>query len=165
MVESKKYRVWCKTCNDFVFHVKKEEDLKCTHCDTIYSEILLKDIPDEKISEQRQRYKDHRKEEMNKVFKMLMENPEQKKTKELIHMLSSPGSDFDTEIHESDAGQKAIDEENKRIREAEMAERQRIKDEQKAEASKYKSLGRNDICICGSGLKYKKCCLTRIQSY
>ena len=162
---TKKYRVWCKTCNDFVFHIKKDENLDCTHCDTTYSEILLKDIPEEKIEEQRKRYKDHRKEEMNKVFKMIMEAPEKNRSKELINMFSSPDPDFDSEINESDAGQKAIDEENKKIREAEMAERQRIKDEQKEEAAKYKSLGRNDICICGSGIKYKKCCLTRIQSY
>ena len=27
--------------------------------------------------------------------------------------------------------------------------------------SKYPQLGRNEFCICGSGKKYKKCCLNK----
>jgi hypothetical protein len=30
--------------------------------------------------------------------------------------------------------------------------------------SGYKNLGRNDICACGSGKKYKKCCLGVFQN-
>lgn len=29
--------------------------------------------------------------------------------------------------------------------------------------AQYKGLGRNDTCICGSGKKYKKCCLTKCE--
>ena len=28
----------------------------------------------------------------------------------------------------------------------------------KEERLKFKDVGRNDICLCGSGKKYKKCC-------
>ena len=31
-------------------------------------------------------------------------------------------------------------------------------EEEKEEESKTKSIGRNELCPCGSGLKYKKCC-------
>ncbi len=31
--------------------------------------------------------------------------------------------------------------------------------------SKKSKIGRNDICPCGSGLKYKKCCMNKIENY
>jgi len=166
MPTTHKYRVWCKTCNDFILHTKKEEeDLKCGDCDTVYTEIFLKDIPEDKIIEQRVRYKDQKRAKLNETMRMFMESAESRKVKEMMHMFSPPGSSYEKEIYESDAGQKTIDEENAKIREAQLEEEKRIKDEQKEEAAKYKGLGRNDICVCGSGLKYKKCCLIKIESY
>lgn len=164
-----RYRVWCKSCENFTLHSRKdtkdpnENEFTCISCGTIYSSIKLKDIPTDKLQEQRARWKKSEGNFLGKYLDVIGKSPEQRQMEELVHMFSPPGSDI--EIHESDAGQKIIDEENRKIREAEWEEKRKIREAQAEEAAKYAKLGRNDICICGSGLKYKKCCLTRIQSY
>lgn len=27
------------------------------------------------------------------------------------------------------------------------------------------NIGRNDVCLCGSGLKFKRCCVDKVQIY
>lgn len=61
-------------------------------------------------------------------------------------------------IVESDAGVESIRRE-KRIK---KEERRKTLEEK---VDMYKGLTRNDICNCGSGKKYKKCCLQSIREY
>jgi uncharacterized protein YchJ len=69
----------------------------------------------------------------------------------------------DVRIIEADAGQKEIDDENHRI----YVENEKIRAEETRlfleDQKKYAHLGRNDKCLCGSGKKYKKCCLTKFK--
>ena len=154
-------RIWCKTCNEFELHSRKsykdeDKDLICRECGTIYTDVFLKDIPEEKIIEQRKRYKESERKSMEKFLSgsYLFGNP-------LTDLFKEPG--YDTHITESDAGQRAIDEAKAEERRAKWAERQRIRDEERAEEKKFRGLGRNDICLCGSGKKYKKCCWSKIE--
>jgi len=139
-----KYRLWCKKCNNFTLHknVKKEnseEEIKvCIDCNTEYTDVVLEDIPLEKLKEQRQRYKAWVAREYKKnLIKLFLASEKNKKRNKITF------KEDEEQIYESDIGQRIIDEEIK----------------------KYSKLGRNDICICGSGLKYKKCCWKRIESY
>lgn len=162
-------RIWCKTCGEFTLHRvpydfdNEKHALKCKECDTEYSSIRICDIPQEKVWEQRERYKAKNRERLTSMFKEFTKTSDERLVEDLLHMFSSPGSDI--EISESDAGQKDIDEEDKKIRDVQWEERRRIRVEQEEEAAKYAKLNRNDICICGSGIKFKKCCLPRIQTY
>lgn len=169
-----RYRVWCKKCDNFTLHTRDEfktpvnpEDNKlvCKTCNTVYSDIMLKDIPRDKLLEQRKRYSESQGNMFNSYLNLgsLFKTPEQRQLEEMVHMFSPPGSDI--EIHESDAGQKEIDKIEGEKRKKEWEERKRIREAQEAEAAKYAKLGRNDICACGSGIKYKKCCLRKIESY
>jgi uncharacterized protein YecA (UPF0149 family) len=159
------YRIWCKKCKDWELHKQKYPDWKewfCKECDTKHESVLLSEIPKDKILEQRERYNQKEKENTNKFFGEFMMSPEQRRVKEIVHMFSEPGSDI--EIIESDAGQKEID---KKIREkrAKIVEQKRQEKEKvKEELLKYKGLQRNDLCACGSGKKYKKCCLEGVNS-
>lgn len=159
------YRKWCKKCNAFELHSTKWNEgsnstFQCVVCDTEYSNILLKDIPEDKLIEQRKRYSDAKRLTDEKYLNMFLQggygglggNPLEDLFRE----------DIEPEIRESDAGQKHIDDEKRKEQEAVRA----IRREQRAKdlelVAKYTKLGRNDICICGSGKKYKKCCLAKI---
>jgi len=151
-------RIWCKTCNEFELHhyrFPNTEDWFCGACDTKYSPILLKDIPSDKLLEQRKRYKEYKKESIFNYLQgaLIPSNPFMELFKdETVH------------ITESDAGQRAIDEREQQKRAAAYEKRRIEREKQMEEAKKYSHLGRNDICICGSGKKYKKCCLDRIRT-
>ena len=156
-------RIWCKKCQKFELHQQyypNWDDWFCQVCETAYTPIELREIPKEEIIKQRQRYKEWKKNEFEEVLG-LMSGLGRRNT--LLDMFSEPGSDV--KIRESDAGQKKLDEISKKIRDKKYEEQRQKREEEKAEMKKYKHLGRNDLCICGSGLKYKKCCLTKIQSY
>ena len=152
------YRTWCTTCQDWElfefdwFHREIGDNEKtCKECgNPADKSVKLGDIPKEKIAEQRLRYKNYRKQQFHKtmnIFTMMGMNP------------NGMFNDFpQTDIIENDAGQEAIDAERRRL---EQEEKQRRKDE----VAKYHGLGRNDNCRCGSGKKYKKCCLHKIESY
>lgn len=144
-------RIWCKTCNNFTLHEFNKNT--CNDCSTEYTSILLKDIPKEKLFEQRERYK-----KSNNVFSIYEKIAGFSQN---MSMFDPPGSDI--EIRESDAGQKSIDEANKRKREKELEERHIKRQEEIKLARKFKDLGRNDICLCGSGKKFKKCCWRAIN--
>ena len=158
------HRHWCATCKDWMPFLiplfKKEEDkIKCYGCDTEHKSILLKDIPKEKLEEQRARYKENRRQGMNRFlampFLMGLGNP----LDELMMDRSR------TEIVEADAGQKSLDKIKDRKR-AEAYEKRRIERvKELEEIAKYKGTRRNETCPCESGIKYKKCCLDRIKNY
>jgi uncharacterized protein YecA (UPF0149 family) len=59
---------------------------------------------------------------------------------------------------ETDAGLLAIEKVEREKREAEQ-------EAMRLDIEKHRHIGRNEACPCQSGLKYKKCCLKRIQSY
>jgi len=152
------YRVWCSTCKEWELHERHYpnwEDWFCPECETKWEPSLLSDIPDEKIKEQRERYKIHTQYEMNRFFGAMFTSG--------MSMFSEPGSDVD--IRESDAGQRAIDEEARKEREVKAEERRQVRDAEIVEKKRFQNLGRNDLCLCESGLKYKKCCETKIRSY
>lgn len=155
-------RIWCKTCQDFTLHTSDGNDgSKCRECDTVYTDVYLKDIPKDKLEAQRKRYTESQGNVVDKYLGLFTETPEQRRIKEIAHMFSEPGSDV--EIIESDAGQKKIDDRKRKERAKRMAELREEREKGVEEYKKYKGLGRNDICICGSGKKYKKCCLQKIQ--
>lgn len=154
------HRIWCKTCNEFELHSRKELfggdkfPLICETCNTEYSEIKLKDIPDEKLKEQRERYKITRRNNMNDVFGSYLSIG-------LLQAFSQSG--YEPKIIESDAGQNQIDE-YKRELDAEKRRQRKIKEAENEELKKkFHKLGRNEKCRCGSGKKYKKCCWIKIQ--
>jgi hypothetical protein len=153
------YRQWCKKCKNWTLHEKKlmKEELICEECGTVYSDITLGEIPREKIVEQRERYKEKNKRDMDRIFSGYMFGGF-----DMMSMFEEPGRNV--EIQESDAGQRRIDEAEKAERERRREERRQILENNRREVAKYKRVGRNDICICGSGKKYKKCCLERIRN-
>jgi len=59
---------------------------------------------------------------------------------------------------ESDAGLKREEEIIKQKQEE-------IVKEMKEELDKFKNVGRNEICLCGSNKKYKKCCLLKHRTW
>jgi len=155
------YRLWCKKCKEYTLHYankfldKKDNGLKCQTCKTIYSDILLKDIPKEKLSAQRERYIKSQGSVLDYLNLFAPRNP-------LEGMFEEPG--YDNEIIESDAGQKVIDLKIQNENAKKLVKQREEKETNRIEYDKYKHLGRNDKCICGSGAKYKKCCLKRIEN-
>ena len=152
-------RVWCSTCKDWELHTQHYpnwEDWFCPVCENKWEPSLLSEIPEDKIKEQRERYKEHNRHSLDRIMGGMMLGG-------LMDMWSEPGSDVD--IRESDAGQRAIDEEARKERERKSEERRRVRDAEIVEKKRFQNVGRNDQCLCGSGLKYKKCCETKIRSY
>ena len=156
-------RIWCKTCEEFELHSQPiNGEFTCHLCETVYSDIKLKDIPKDKLIEQRKRYSKAESEKNLKFYNSFLKGG-------YGGMGGNPLDDLfrddwpNAEIQESDAGQRLIDEkklEKERI-ERERQREQRLKDLELA--AKYAKLNRNDICICGSLKKYKKCCLNKIN--
>lgn len=148
-------------CEDFTLHWKEWESKieKCKDCETEYSDVLLADIPDDKLVEQRKRYKEANERDM---LSHLYTNP-------LEWIFSDPGSNV--KIIEAPAGQDIIDQVERQKQNEEYNKRRIKREEERKEVLKYKNLRRNDICICGKlndngkPLKYKKCCLDRINNY
>lgn len=145
------HRLWCKTCNDWNLFSKsfsdEEKGLKCDKCNTNHVDTILTEIPDEKITEQQERFKKQRREHFEKSYLEYL----------------NPSNPFEETIGianviESDAGILAIEKAAKEKRDMEKATA--IDD-----MNNHKHLGRNDKCICNSGEKYKNCCLSRINNY
>lgn len=127
-------------------------------CETIFTDIELSEIPVEKQEEQRSRYK---KKQSDWIKNFYMDG-----------MLGFPGRNplaelfkegYEDEITEDDAGQHEIDAENRKIMEEKLRVAREKREEELKEIAKYAKLTRNDICICGSGKKYKKCHLHQIE--
>lgn len=152
------YRQWCTTCKDYtLFSPKLGETMECTTCDSKHEEVELSEIPKDKAQEQRKRYT----QEVEKSFNMSRlllgsSNP--------LDSMMGEGGWQERRVIEADAGQKEIDEVYRKEAQKEYVIRQKIRAEKLEEAKKFKTLLRNDPCACGSGVKYKKCCLTRIKA-
>jgi len=149
-------RIWCKTCNEFQVHEKEELLGKvyiCSECKTKYSSIKLSKIPEEKLVEQRERYRVQQRNSMNNIFGMYMLYG--------LHSFDRVGTE--SNIQESDAGQIEIEKQLKREYE-ELREKRVIQHEKDLKLKKeFHKLGRNETCLCGSGKKYKKCCWSKIN--
>lgn len=164
-------RIWCKKCNEFQLHREKlvegqdHKEHACKTCGTIYSEIYLDEIPKEKVLVQRERYSAWVKTRNQKFYQSFLMGGLGVNSFGLNPLTDSFREDWDElEIIESDAGQRKIDEveeeEKRKQRELRVIEKQK----QRELVKQYSHLNRNDVCSCGSGLKYKKCCLTKIQA-
>ena len=155
------YRHWCTKCNDWTTFEEKAEIKHCTECNTEHEKVLLSTIPEEKLQEQRERYKLQRKKDNQRILNDYLSfgynhNP-------LMELLMETPSSWETRIVESDAGQKSIDEAIEQKKREEAYERHLKRQELLKWKAQYKGLGRNDMCICGSGNKYKKCCLDKVE--
>lgn len=150
-------RLWCKQCQEWQLFEFNADELICCECKNTHQKTLLNDLPEEKIAEQRNRYIDSKKKSMNELMKEIFMTPEARYIKEFAHMFSKPGTEIS--IIESDAGQSIIDEEKRRKRIEEIQKIEEEKEIVKRFIFKYKSFQRNDLCPCGSGKKFKKCCL------
>jgi len=142
---------------------------KCNDCDTVYTSIKLKDIPEEKMLAQRKQYtqaKQAKYSELMNQFSTGMYGGFN--TNPLADLFSEKFNE--PEIIESDAGQKIIDE---REYELQRIKREKLlikRQEDKELAKQYSKLSRNEICLCGSidsngkPKKYKKCCWSKINN-
>lgn len=131
--------------------------MHCTECDTEHQRVLLSNIPEEKIQEQRKRYLEQQRQNIRDVYSEFLggrSNP--------LFDLFAPVENK-TRIVEGDAGQKFIDDERKQKESEERMKRYEEHQKLLQWKAQYKGLGRNDTCICGSGKKYKKCCLTKCE--
>jgi len=145
------HRKWCASCADWKPFDKTEDKYNCADCKTEFVETNLSGIPTEKVEEQQNRFRNQRREDfrqMMSVYRWMQENPNQKYPEEIKR----------NEIMEDDAGLLAIED-------AERAKKEAEYEAMKADIAAHKHLGRNDVCICGSGKKYKQCCLKRIKEY
>jgi hypothetical protein len=155
--------MWCKTCNDwelFVRRWEKDSAWICKECKTPHEPILLKDIPEEKITEQRERYKESQKRFFPNLYSQFIAGVGLNSIVSTFN--SSVGSNI--EIMEDDAGQMEIDEQERQKRHEEWKKEKEKKEALQKEYARYKNLGRNDICLCGSGKKYKKCCSYKYEN-
>lgn len=147
-------RLWCKACEEWTFFSKgfaKDSTTDCENCGKTFESLKLSEIPEEKVKEQRERYKKWKAQGLLSVpF--------------LIGAAMNPLTGVGDEIIESPAGQHKIDERNREITKQRIEERRAAKAAQKAEEAKFAHLNRNDTCACGSGSKFKKCCLPRIRN-
>lgn len=163
------YRSWCVPCGDWTLfhHSIGEEGAKCKTCNTSHATIKLKDIPDDKLLEQRERYKKQKKEKLNNLLGGgYLFSRRGTIGKGMMGQLDEMMSEDYPEpvIIEADAGQKSLDEIEKRKRNIEITKRNIQRAKNYEEALKYKDLGRNDICLCGSEKKYKKCCMNKMKA-
>lgn len=153
------HRVWCKYCKEFTLHLKPfgKSKLSCNNCKLEYQEMRLGDIPSEKIIEQRARYIKSESEFASTLFGSYLNIG--------VNVLDAMMSETsDTEIIESDAGQKEIDEISRKEREEVQRNRQENRIKEKEQLEKFRNLRRNDKCLCGSKKKFKKCCWNKIQN-
>ena len=161
MPQRRLQRTWCNTCKEFELFERafeKDSPLLCGSCGNEFEEFLLKDIPKEKAVEQRKKYKSKRISEMNSVF-----------GKYMLHGLDNIGPNSfndsvgeNTHIIEDDAGQREIEKIEKIERDKIILERKIQRQKDLALKDRYRNVGRNDVCLCGSEKKYKKCCWNKI---
>lgn len=153
MNKPQKIRTYCKTCNEFTLFSQKEENHVCDTCNTSVNAddtYNISDIPPEKILAQIERYKLSRESRKKKDFNIFMLGS-------LVGFDNLPTTDF--EIIEDDCGYaKVLADFEKKQKEYAMKESERQKEINEIMKQAEKN-GRNSKCICGSGLKAKKCCL------
>lgn len=156
-------RTWCSTCQDFSIFTTtmgstEEGKFSTTVCDTCESaqmSYVLTEVPEEKLIEQRARYNEQRRKQFMNMLNTY--SKELSRNNILADMLREPSSvPLESDIKEDDAGQEAIDAAIKAKREADRLAEIEFKE-------KYHGAQRNDKCRCESGLKYKKCCLPKVE--
>ncbi len=167
-----KKRTWCTTCQEFELfeshltsettvldadgkEIKKLSKTSCDTCGNEYVPYSLSEVPEEKILEQRERYRQMKKKEF---FGMLSAYQDMSKSNMLADMFGEVSDrPVGYTVKEDDAGQEAIDI-------AERAEREARRREEIEFKESHRGAQRNDKCRCGSGNKYKKCCLPKVDS-
>ncbi len=167
-----KKRTWCTTCQEFELfeshltsettvldadgnEIKKLSKTSCDTCGNEYVPYSLSEVPEEKILEQRERYRQMKKTEF---IKMLSAYQDMSKSNILADMMREVADrPVGYTVKEDDAGQEAIDAAERAAREAKRREEIEFKES-------YRGAQRNDKCRCGSGNKYKKCCLPKVDS-
>lgn len=150
----KLYRTWCTHCKDWtVFRTNDENPTtvsiySCETCNTDFTRYKLSDISEDKILEQRERYKTKRRQNSSEMFNTYLNFC--RTTNDMFSDVKLKDCHA-TEIIESDAGLVAFEKRKKELQ-REQYEAHQI------ERAKFVGLGRNEQCRCGSGKKYKKCC-------
>lgn len=156
-------RTWCKSCQDFSLFTTtmgSTEDGKfsttvCDTCESAQMSYALAEVPEEKLIEQRARYNEQRRRQFMNMLNTY--SKELSRNNILADMLREPGHDLsEPDVKEDDAGQEAIDAAIKAKREADRLAEIEFK-------GRYHGAQRNDKCRCDSGLKYKKCCLPKVE--
>ncbi len=165
------YRQWCKNCDNFTLHQvvyadeithKKfdqcvfNEDAKSVSicgCGCQYTSVSILDIDKDKLQEQRVRYRAFRKRQTTQSWVKYLA-PQTNPLNDLFSEVTGP----ETKIIESDAGLLHEEELNKQ-------KQQEVRNEEIKELARFKNVGRNEPCLCGSNLKYKNCCLIKHQKY
>ncbi len=139
------HRTWCKRCENFTLHrwisIDSSKALCCKLCNTEENGYFIKDIPEEKIIEQRKRYKESKFSQLEKITQIYL-NPN---SSLLNDMMKEPGESFN--IIECDAGQKRIDELSTQKYYEKKKELQEKKDDY---YQNYVHLQRNEKCSCWS---------------
>ena len=105
-------RQWCSNCKEWVLYhrdifAKDKETLKCPECDAEFTPYKLADVPEEKIVEQRKRYKEKKKRDFEKLFSGYYLWGRSNMSADMFSETQFPNNNH---ITEADAGQKAIDE-------------------------------------------------------
>ncbi len=152
------YRQWCIQCQDYTLFIYpfnpqiNVDSPSCNQCGTSFQEHKLSEVPSEKQELQRSRYKEMKASKFNKRLRTY------------LTMGNDAYSSFEraeSEIIECDAGQDGID----NLKTKQYNDAKRIIESERLDAQKYKHLGRNELCLCNSGLKYKKCCFQKYSKY
>ena len=167
-----KRRTWCTTCQEFELfeshltsettvldaegkEIKKVSKTTCDTCGNEYVPYALSEVPEEKILEQRAKYKKMKKEEFIKMLSAYQDMSKSNILADMMRDVSDRPVGFT--VREDDAGQEAIYAAEKAAREA-----QQLADIAFKEI--YRGAQRNDKCRCGSDNKYKKCCLPKVNA-
>lgn len=160
------YREWCKHCQDWkimelvpvIDNVKltevppseKQKYLVCSSCGTNATNYNLNELPQEKVLEQRTRYKNNRGNILNYVY-----GGRRNTFEEMFGELK-------TVTVEADAG---LQEEEKQYRIKSEERHRKYMEEKDTLKGIYGYCRRNDICPCGSGKKFKKCHLSECERF
>lgn len=145
------YRFWCKQCQDFTLQ-NTGEDESCRICGTITESYNLNEVPHEKLIEQQNRYRKMKMERFASILNVF---------EPVFDILSDMDEAYKPRIIECDAGYKQIEEERTQKRKERELQKELLQKEKK---EKFSGINRNDICPCGSGKKYKKCCQSKFKN-
>jgi preprotein translocase subunit SecA len=135
--------------------IKKLSKTSCDTCGNEYVPYSLSEVPEEKILEQRERYRQMKKTEFIKMLSAYQDMSRSNILADMMREVSDRPVGYT--VKEDDAGQEAIDTAERADREAKRREEIEFKES-------YRGAQRNDKCRCGSGNKYKKCCLPKVDS-
>lgn len=139
-----KSRKFCKTCNSYKVFNELDSKLVCETCNLEFQNVEISEIPNVEILEQRERYK-------STYLTNFMDNI---KNSEAI--LNKPEI-----LMEDDAGLLLNPEFVTEMKTILATELYAYREAQK----KIRNIGRNCKCYCGSGKKYKKCCIYKNSKY